>query len=989
MFAWGEDRRQSFRLRKGKAPPGPGVQLLELSFRVAHLCAGTRVLAFTKADGHASVIRSDEHATGGKQKFVDCGGRVVAVSCGGDQVALLCDSGALYWLDSSQRPFRPRPLEALIATPLTQVVCGTRHAVALSTGGQVYTWGQGSRGQLGLGQTECGCDSPQHLGSLRSVPLVRVAAGGEQSFAVSRFGDVFCWGRNDRGQLGLGDTADRHTPTAFSSLNGKKAVSVSCGEEHTAILTKGGAVFTFGSGRHGQLGHGSFEDELCPRLVEELWGFKATMIACGRFHTLVLTDSNKVYSFGRNEQGQLGREDGSPAVPLTVQLPQDGFLIQIIYAGGNGSFATCVPDVRPGGESLAVVSEPLQDAHGGSAGGANRLLPLETLAKKWMSELDSQSWTRTKGEIHTTLSTAAIMNLSFLDRSNDEHFHHSENCSGLDLTGAPSVFGKLVSTNVVFPEVEAAVQKLLLSLDGGQVAVEGLRVFLILNELLFAMQKHRRPRSVQLSEGVAAAVQSLPAESRQILGAWWASLPDLCMYRHLKVWKTALSLLPPCYGSVRNVLHILQNMYNANKNGKIPETAFRSEINDNMLQNDLVLWRQMDVNNPPLIFGSFLFLVDQKSKQKFFDMNCNVTQREHQASPEDPFGLYGSPSELYFELNLNRASFLEDAFRQLAAARPADLKKPLFVYFDGDPKITNVYRQDFFHQLFRNIVKAKPHMFLQNQFRTLAWFSSTDSEESRTDFYLFGILCGLALYNKSIIHSHFPLALFKKLLHVEPTLEDMMEFEPEVGKSLQAVLSSDDDPDIDFVIHWDGRDVDLDPQNPEKPVTQQNKAEFVAAYVSHAFGSAAFGHFERGFFQMCDRGLVQMFGPEELRGALEGQDVYDWARFKKNAQYDGFYYQSHPNILRFWEVFNKLEEEKKKDFLWFLTGFRRVPILGMAEVKMTVRLQGILTGSPDEHRPEALTCYSYLELPLYSSKAVMSKKLMEALDPERGFRAER
>ncbi|CAG5986531.1 unnamed protein product, partial [Menidia menidia] len=329
--------------------------------------------------------------------------------------------------------------------------------------------------------------------------------------------------------------------------------------------------------------------------------------------------------------------------------------------------------------------------------------------------------------------------------------------------------------------VEAAVQKLLLSLDGGQVAVEGLRVFLILNELLFAMQKHRRPRSVQLSEGVAAAVQSLPAESRQIL--------------------------------------------------------------------------------------------------------------EHQASPEDPFGLYGSPSELYFELNLNRASFLEDAFRQLAAARPADLKKPLFVYFDGDPKITNVYRQDFFHQLFRNIVKAKPHMFLQNQ----------------TDFYLFGILCGLALYNKSIIHSHFPLALFKKLLHVEPTLEDMMEFEPEVGKSLQAVLSSEDDPDIDFV----------------------------------------------------------------------------------NAQYDGFYYQNHPNILRFWEVFNELEEEKKKDFLWFLTGFRRVPILGMAEVRMTVRLQGVLTGSPDEHRPEALTCYSYLELPLYSSKAVMRKKLMEALDPERGFRAER
>lgn len=70
----------------------------------------------------------------------------------------------------------------------------------------MYTWGQGSRGQLGVGQTELRSSQPQHLPSLSLIPLVQVAAGGEQSFALSVSGGVFGWGRNDCGQLGLGST---------------------------------------------------------------------------------------------------------------------------------------------------------------------------------------------------------------------------------------------------------------------------------------------------------------------------------------------------------------------------------------------------------------------------------------------------------------------------------------------------------------------------------------------------------------------------------------------------------------------------------------------------------------------------------------------------------------------------------------------------------------------------------------------------------------
>lgn len=98
------------------------------------------------------------------------------------------------------------------------------HSDVFPTDGQVYTWGQDSRGQLGLGKKKSGTSSPQQLRCLSSIPLVQVSAGGEQSFALSVSGGVFGWGRNDHGQLGLGDTEGNVTiscvPTVCRGADG-------------------------------------------------------------------------------------------------------------------------------------------------------------------------------------------------------------------------------------------------------------------------------------------------------------------------------------------------------------------------------------------------------------------------------------------------------------------------------------------------------------------------------------------------------------------------------------------------------------------------------------------------------------------------------------------------------------------------------------------------------------------------------------------------
>ncbi|XP_042351684.1 probable E3 ubiquitin-protein ligase HERC3 isoform X2 [Plectropomus leopardus] len=970
MFSWGEDSQQGFRLKDGSnTSTGDGVNFLKLGHHIRDLSAGHRVLAFISSKGEAFIIRTNESKDGsrvrGKRKLVKCKEKIQAVSCADNVVTLLSETGKVLCVDTTHT-YIPKPLDVLCNKVVSQVACGNQHSIALTKDGQVYTWGQNSRGQLG--NRTPGASSLQHLQSLSVMPLVQIAAGGEQSFALSVSGGVFGWGRNDCGQLGLRDTTDRDIPTPVYGLNMKKTVYMSCGEDHTAVLTKDGAVFTFGSGRYGQLGHNSFSDELRPRLVAELWGAKVTEIACGRHHTLVMTDSKRIYSFGRGEQGQLGHgEESHPSVPLRVQLPLDttnGLTVRNIFAGANCSFATCT-SAQEGSNSDSV---RYATQH-----------PVDDMFDKWVSQGG-----KLQGKIHRMFSSASCMNQIFLNQSKDKHFQTSPKYSGLNFSLVQSAFEKLPKKGNVLEEVEAAVLHLLSTLDPSPAGVEGLRLFLLLPELLHVIQRHNlQQTSTKLAEALAAATQRLSDESRQVIANWWSSLSTSTRVRHVKVWKQALSVMCySCTSGVRNMLLVLKYMYGANnmiaRRQRIPEKTFGLEINQIFLEKDLQIWRSMS-KIKPLIFCDFPYVMDLKSKKMAFDTHAVWTQREHL--------LVMDSSLHYFELRLKRASFWEDTFKQLAAAHHTAFKKPLVVYFDEDPKISLVNHKDLFHHLFHEMVSVKSGMFMFNE--TLAWFPSNATEEDKTNFFLFGVLCGLALYNQSIIHLPFPLALFKKLLDIEPTLEDMMEFSPSVGKSLQETLNYKDEDlkDLDFLINWDGSEVDLDPPNPEKPLTCQNKKEFVDAYVNYAFNASVdgvFQEFKRGFFQVCDQDLVKLFRPEELRQVLVGQDVYDWAKLKQNTVWDPRI--SHHTRQMFWEVFDELTEEQRKDFLWFLTGFRRVPILGMDQVQMDVQIPQIQSAKHyDQHFPESLTCHSILYLPLYSSKEIMRERLTEALITERGF----
>lgn len=148
---------------------------------------------------------------------------------------------------------------------------------------------------------------PTLIKSLQGVPIAFICCGANHSFAVTKSGAVFGFGKNLFGQLGLNDTLSRQFPTQLKTLRSIGVRYIAAGDDFSVFLTRDGGVFTCGLGTFGQLGHGNFSNEILPRMVMELMGSTVTQISCGRKHTLVFV-RGRIYAFGIGGSGQLGNK---------------------------------------------------------------------------------------------------------------------------------------------------------------------------------------------------------------------------------------------------------------------------------------------------------------------------------------------------------------------------------------------------------------------------------------------------------------------------------------------------------------------------------------------------------------------------------------------------------------------------------------------------------------------------------------------------------
>ncbi|NWZ22204.1 HERC4 ligase, partial [Asarcornis scutulata] len=959
---------------------------------------------------------------------------IVAVSCGEAHTLALNDKGQVYaWglatdgqlgLPGTEECIRvPRNIKSLSEIQIVQVACGYYHSLALSKGSEVFSWGQNKYGQLGLGYEYKKQNSPHVIKSLLGIPFAQIAAGGAHSFVLTLSGAIFGWGRNKFGQLGLNDDNDRYVPTLLKSLRSQKVVHICCGEDHTAALTKEGGVFTFGAGGYGQLGHNSTSHEINPRKVFELMGSVVTQITCGRQHTTAFVPSSgRIYSFGLGGNGQLGTGTTSNRKsPFTVKgnwlpystqclIPTDSeqyYCVKRIFSGGDQSFAHYFyPQnmVPPDDFRYPDVLKQIWTVN-------------ETFIQRLLTFPSGRLPVEIANEIDGTFSSAGCLNGSFLALSNDDHYKTSSRFSGVDMNAARLLFHKLIQPDHahISQQVAASLEKNLIpKLSSSLPDVEALRLYLTLPECPLMSDANN---FTTLAIPFGTAILNLEKAPLKVLENWWSVLEPPLFLKIVELYKDVVVHLLKLYKigippserriftnflhTAFRVLEILHRVFVPFRPMNHWNSGFQSDMIQDLIdiRNDYVNWVQqqvfgMDVNHGLsevrlsylmilIVFLLLLFLF-------VFQMAVDQAHRQNLSSLFLPVFESVNPCLI---LMVRRDNIVGDAVEVLRKTKNVDYKKPLKVIFVGEEAVdAGGVRKEFFLLIMRELLDPKYGMFRYYEESRLIWFSDKTFEDSDL-FHLIGVVCGLAIYNFTIVDLHFPLALYKKLLNKKPSLDDLKELMPDVGRGMQQLLDyPEDDIEEAFCLNFTitvenfgtTEIKELVPNGADIPVIKQNRQDFVDAYVDYIFNKSVaslFSAFHAGFHKVCGGKVLQLFQPSELQAMVIGNTNYDWKELEKNTEYKGEYWADHSTIKIFWEVFHELPLEKKKQFLLFLTGSDRIPILGMKCLKLVIQP----TGGGEGYLPVAHTCFNLLDLPKYTDKETLKSKLIQAIDHYEGF----
>uniref|UniRef100_A0A671SLF5 HECT domain-containing protein n=1 Tax=Sinocyclocheilus anshuiensis TaxID=1608454 RepID=A0A671SLF5_9TELE len=737
------------------------------------------------------------------------------------------------------------------------IVCGGDGAVLLAYGGKVLIMDKSTVCRLNyIIQCYCGCcvSHDKHDEAMTNV--------------------LFC-------------TTDRHVPTVVNSLNQKKIVSISCGGEHTATLSKGGTVFTFGSGGSGQLGHKSFKDEHHPRVVAELWGSEVSQVTCGRHHTLVSVASSKlIYSFGCWMQGKLGNcKMIKKSVPFPYLLHTEcnhEYTIEKLIAGENHSFALFFKEL--GNESAKSKPNPIRGV----------LTLNDRMIDRWVSERDS--W----------------LPFSFM-----------------------SVYEIHLSC---ISQVVMVVQQMLRSLNPSPFGEESLRLYILLPELIRRLQKQQR---TELTEALASKILELNPAVRKVLEKYWSRLPDDCLKSLVKLFRKA----------------------SAEMIGQISRGEMNQDTQhlENFMQILQMIYQVIIVGIIQILF-KFPFAADTVSKWRMF----RYLRDERIQSSRDRFILNDNMNKLL----INRESVLMDTLEYLRQDIHLFFHQ-LEVVFIGENGIDmRGLSAEFFSLLSQSLLKWEKKV-LEVHESSLVWFNP-DGMQDDSDFYYLGVICGMALYNHHYINLDFPLALYKKLLQLSPTLNDLEDLSPVEARSLKSLLEEDEDEVVDMLfLDFTVKGQELIPNGNQIPVTKSNRSHKQLCSVKNQFE-----HFSRGFFKGCPLDFWRMFHPEELQELLHGSPKYEWKELQQCASYEKCS-ASDQLIKNFWTVFFEFTEENKRKFLIFMYGTDRVPVEGFS--KRSLKISQSDCPDAEDRLPEAQTCFGKFILPKYSDINTLRDKLMHAI----------
>ncbi|WP_161522234.1 RCC1 domain-containing protein [Bifidobacterium xylocopae] len=218
----------------------------------------------------------------------------------------------------------------------TRTAGGAGFSLALGSDGNIYAWGKNDKGQLGDGTTT-DRPTPVRVHAPAGVTFTALAAGASHAIAVGSDGKAYAWGIN-YGQLGDGSDINRPLPVTFQTPAGVSVTQVAAGFYHSLALGDDGKIYAAGFNGSGQLGAGDTATRKTPVAVAAPAGRRFVDIGAGKFHSLAITDQGRAYAWGANGKGQLGTTGGATSSPQAVAMPANVAFAQIT-AGDDYSAA--------------------------------------------------------------------------------------------------------------------------------------------------------------------------------------------------------------------------------------------------------------------------------------------------------------------------------------------------------------------------------------------------------------------------------------------------------------------------------------------------------------------------------------------------------------------------------------------------------------------------------------------------------------------------
>lgn len=255
-----------------------------------------------------------------------------SLSSDGSNPTTLSVTGARTFTDASGVP----------TVGFSKVVAGLDHSCGISDG-QVYCWGRNNYGQLGIGATDtANHTTPALVPALATMTTTDIAAGDSFSCAVAD-GAAYCWGYNGYGQLGSNDYTTYSAPHLVANQGGYTVEDISSGATHACAITTGGAVWCWGRNNSGQLGNNSTATSTVPVSASggDLGTLPATAVSAGGTHTCALANDH-AYCWGLNSSGQLGLGTTTVSYVPRAVVTTGALGTQAVLAVSAGTNHSCV-----------------------------------------------------------------------------------------------------------------------------------------------------------------------------------------------------------------------------------------------------------------------------------------------------------------------------------------------------------------------------------------------------------------------------------------------------------------------------------------------------------------------------------------------------------------------------------------------------------------------------------------------------------------------